>query len=324
VGIAGTVDLMAVGPVERVVAVAADAERRGMTRCWVYDEGLVTRDVYVTLAAIALHTEHMALGTGITNPYTRHPGATAAAIATLDELSAGRAFVGVGAGGSLTLRPLALGWARPARAVEEMVAAMRRLFAGDVVDLDGETLTLRSARLGWGREDIEIWVAGRGRRIVDVGARLADGVHLSYLHKQYLPHLVERIRAAAEHRTVPVRLSYATALVTDDASFERARADLTFRIADSPAEVKRLIGITAEEEAALRSGLAAGGPPAAAQHVRPEWVGQFALVGSVADCAAELSRLADRYGFSEFQVGIHELDGADAQLERAAAVLGLT
>ena len=56
------------GPVAEVADLAVLAEWLGYSRCWVYDEGLVTRDVYVTLAAIALATEKILLGPGITNP----------------------------------------------------------------------------------------------------------------------------------------------------------------------------------------------------------------------------------------------------------------
>ena len=48
-----SVNLMPKGPVAEVADLAVLAERLGYRRCWVYDEGLVTRDVYVTLAAIA-------------------------------------------------------------------------------------------------------------------------------------------------------------------------------------------------------------------------------------------------------------------------------
>ena len=82
-----SVGLMATAPVSDIVELARRAEKAGCRRCWAYDEGLVTRDVYVTLAAIAGATDRIALGPGITNPYVRHPGATAAAIATLDELA---------------------------------------------------------------------------------------------------------------------------------------------------------------------------------------------------------------------------------------------
>jgi 5,10-methylenetetrahydromethanopterin reductase len=322
--IAGTINIMSVGSVDTVVELAARGERLGFTRCWVYDEGLETRDVYVTLSAIALRTGSILVGPGITNPYTRHPGVTAAAVATLDELSDGRAFIAVGAGGTLTLRPLALEWRRPALAVEEMVATMRKLFAGKVVDFEGETVSYSAARLGWGRPDIEIWVAGRGPRIAALGGRLADGVHLSYIHKEFLASTIGGIRAAGDGRHRPPRISYTTALVTGDDAFEQARADLSFRIVDSPPAVRTRIGVTDEEIAALRAGLASGGPAAAALHVRPEWVGQFTLVGNAGECAAELSELVNRHGIDEFQVGLHNLSDAETQMDEAIGILGRT
>jgi len=100
---------------------AAEAETLGYRRCWVYDEGLATRDAYVTMAAIGAATERIEIGPGITNPYTRHPAQTASAIATLDEVTGGRAFLGIGAGGSLTLDPIGLVREKPLTAVRETI-----------------------------------------------------------------------------------------------------------------------------------------------------------------------------------------------------------
>ena len=44
------------------------------------------------------HTERVQLGTCVTDPFARHPALTAMAIATLDEISNGRALLGFGAG----------------------------------------------------------------------------------------------------------------------------------------------------------------------------------------------------------------------------------
>ena len=125
-----SVNLMPNSPVLDVVDLGVLAEQLGYRRCWVYDEGLHTRDVYVTLTAVALATEKILIGPGITNPYVRHPGVTAAAVATLDELSGSRAFVGIGAGGGLTLDPLGIQRQNPVRALSEMVKASRGLFRG--------------------------------------------------------------------------------------------------------------------------------------------------------------------------------------------------
>ena len=106
-------------PIDEIVTIARRAEQHGFDRCWIYDEGLVTRDVYVAMSAVLAATTTMQAGPGITNPYTRHPAQTASSIATLDEVSGGRAFMGIGAGGSLTLGPIGLERAKPLTAVRE-------------------------------------------------------------------------------------------------------------------------------------------------------------------------------------------------------------
>ena len=124
-----------------------------------------------------------------------------------------------------------------------------------------------------------------------MAGELADGFMLSYLHKDLIGGHVEAITAAAEANGRPrPRLSYMTALVTDDDSFEATRRGLTFRLVDSPAEVRSRIGMSDDDVAQMRTAIADGGLDAAAEHVRPEWVGQFAIVGSTDDCRVELHR----------------------------------
>ena len=66
-----SVNMMPNIPAKEIANLANYAERKGCKRCWVYDEGLTTRDVYVTLAAIAAKTKKIHLGPGITNAYVR-------------------------------------------------------------------------------------------------------------------------------------------------------------------------------------------------------------------------------------------------------------
>ena len=47
----------------------------------------------------ALNTRRIKISHGVTVPYTRHPSVTANATATIDELSGGRAILGIGSGG---------------------------------------------------------------------------------------------------------------------------------------------------------------------------------------------------------------------------------
>ena len=59
---------MAKAPVGEIVELAVLAEQMGYERCWLFDEGVMTRDVFVTLAAIAERTSTIKIGPGITNP----------------------------------------------------------------------------------------------------------------------------------------------------------------------------------------------------------------------------------------------------------------
>jgi len=314
-----TVSIMADGPIQTVTELASTAESLGFKSCWLLDEGVVTRDVYVTLTAIALATKTLRLGTGITNPYTRHAATTAAAIASLDEISGGRAFVGIGAGGGLTLNPLAIERKQPLGAVREMVEVLRLLFSGESVSYRGRKFELDRATLDYARRDIKIWIAGRGPKMLAQAGAIADGVHLSYVHKDTIGDSVALIGSAGTN--IRPKISWATAFVTDNSSLTRTQAQLTFRLVDSPEGVKELLGLTPGHVGALREALAAGGPAMAAELVREEWVSQFAILGTPTQCAAEVRSLMTTHGIDEFQVPVADLGSGPHELETASEIL---
>ena len=92
-------------PASLLADVIVAAEAAGLDEVWLGDEG-PARDPLVTLAAAAVRTSTIALGVAVTNPYLRHPAATASAFATLAELAGpGRVVLGMGSGGDLALGP---------------------------------------------------------------------------------------------------------------------------------------------------------------------------------------------------------------------------
>ncbi len=319
-GPALSVNLMPHAPVGRIAELARFAEQLRCRRVWVYDEGIGGRDVWVTLAAVAGATERVLIGPGITNPYIRHPGATATAVSGLDELSGGRAFLGLGSGGALALEPLGIERTRPLTALDETVACLRELFAGATLDFDGSHVRFHRARLAYARPGIEILLAGRGPRLIELAARTADGFYLSYVHKDTIADTVATLRSGGR----PFRISYSTAIVIDDDDMDSARADLSFRLLDSPADVRRRIGFSDAHAAAIRAALAEGGPPAAARHVDPDWVPHFALVGDKASVAAELRALMAEHRIDEFLLAVGDLDSAEELIERTAGFFGET
>jgi 5,10-methylenetetrahydromethanopterin reductase len=151
------------------------AEELGFDYIWVCDSSLHGRDVYPYLTLCAQNTTRAKIGINVTNPFSRHPAITANAIATVDEISGGRAILGVGTGD----RPqVELGF-RPAKVAEmkEWISLVRRLFSGDPVTHDGESWRLKDAKLscGW-RRDLPIQIAASGPRMLELAGETADGV----------------------------------------------------------------------------------------------------------------------------------------------------
>ena len=310
-------------PMEQVVSLGVKAEELGFDKCWVYDEGLVTRDVYISLAAIAGKTARIQLGTGITSPYTRHPAVTASAIATLDEYSGGRAFLGIGAGGSLTLSPMAIERYKPLTAVRESLQAIRGLFRNETVTLEGEVVRLNQARMEYGRADIPIWLAGRGSKMLSLGGELADGVVLEFLHKQRIQANIDTVKAGAERSGNRPKMCYSTMIITNDRVLEELRPHMTYRLVDSPLEIKDMLGIAQDEIDKIHHVMVTQGLYAAGKLIKDEWISPFVIMGSPSACAQEIADIMTRYQFDEFLLPILETKTAVELMQEVSQVLGI-
>jgi 5,10-methylenetetrahydromethanopterin reductase len=290
-------------PVSQMVEIAQEAERQGFKKYWAYDEGLITRDPYITLAAVAQKTDRIMLGTGITNPYTRHAGITAASIASLDELSNGRAFLGIGAGGSLTLDPLGIVLKKPLTATRETITSARALYKKETVTLDGAMVRFDSARIDYGRDDIAIYLAGRGPKMLAMGGELADGVVLDFVYKESFAYWVDLIQSGAERSGNSPKLCYSTPIVTSDKTLEEVRPHMTYRLVNTPVDVQQKIGMTRQDVETIRQAMAHG-LEEAGKYVKDEWVSPFVIMGSIDECAAELRELVNQFQIDEFLVPI--------------------
>jgi 5,10-methylenetetrahydromethanopterin reductase len=156
-------------PIRRVAEVARAAEGWGLDVVWILDSQLAMKDVYVALTLAALETRRIRVGTGVTNPVTRHLTHTVNAIAAVDEVSAGRAILGVGAGDSAVF-PLG---AKPAsiRAMRSALGNARDLLAGREIALEGWPVRVASAT-----QPVPVFVAASQPRMLMLAGELADGV----------------------------------------------------------------------------------------------------------------------------------------------------
>jgi 5,10-methylenetetrahydromethanopterin reductase len=159
-------------PVGPMIDRARLAEASGYDKVWLADERFY-REVYSCLAVLAANTARVALGPCVTDPFARHPALTAMAIATLDEISGGRAVLGIGAGIS-GFAELGIERRKPPRAMREMIELIRRLLRGEQVDFQGEVISFRDGHLSFkpARADIPVYVASNG----PLGQRMAGAV----------------------------------------------------------------------------------------------------------------------------------------------------
>jgi 5,10-methylenetetrahydromethanopterin reductase len=164
------VGLFPTEPLPAMVRLARVAEECGFGHVWFGDSHLIWREAYVNLAAAALSTTKVVLGTGVTNVLTRDPSVVASAFATLHEAFPRRLILGVGLGDSAVET---MG-KKPARLAtfELAVRRMRDLLAGRDVALETGTIRLKHAAGG----GVPIYVAASGPKMLELAGRIADGV----------------------------------------------------------------------------------------------------------------------------------------------------
>jgi 5,10-methylenetetrahydromethanopterin reductase len=314
--------LHAVRPVPQLVELAQTAERLGAYALLLADEG-IDRDIYVTFAAIATATSRIRLVPSITNPHSRHPVATAAAMASLEELAPGRTVLGLGAGGSLVFDPMGIRPAKPFSAVAEAVEVVDDLLGGQTVDHAGQ-FTVRAARLPWSPGRLPIAIAGRGPRMERLAGERADWVIVAGKAVEELPALSARVRQiGADYGRSPWVVWNPSAAWTPE-FVEQVRPHFAYMTVDSPPEERRALGITDEQVERIRHEVHRQGPEAAAHLIPDSVVNRFAVVGHRDEVVARLRWAVGAFWPELIAFGAHEYTVAHvADIAALAGEVGL-
>src|SRR5215472_6829895 len=112
------------------------AEELGFSRAWFYDTQMLSADPFVAMAAAALKTSTIRLGTGVLIPSNRIAAVAANAFASLNKLAPGRIDFGVGTGFT-GRRAMGLGAIKLAD-MEEYILAVQALLRGETVEAEIE------------------------------------------------------------------------------------------------------------------------------------------------------------------------------------------
>jgi 5,10-methylenetetrahydromethanopterin reductase len=253
---------------ESWAAFAAGLEAEGVGRIWVIDSQLAMKDVYAGLVVAALNTDRIGLGTGVTNAVTRHPTVTANAITAVNEISHGRAILGLGAGDSalygIGLKP------QKVAEVEDAIAYFRSAIG-----------------------DVPIYLAVSQRRMCELAGRVADGaIVMGPAQPDMVRRQVEWIRAGGRH--IEVALIAPTSVDVEDVrSWASTQARLLSHHKELPDSLQRFRD---EIERSAETYDYAGHLSTHAEHrtaVSDELVRELGVVGTADECAARLRELRD-------------------------------
>lgn len=178
-------------PPAQLAAWTREADEAGFERIGIGDSQSLYRDVYVALAVTAQNTQRALIGPRVTNPVTRHPTVTASAIASIDELTDGRAFLGIGTGHSALLN---IGRAPARRQVlRDYIQCIKDLFEYGEAEYEG-----RLSRLSWPMRRPPIIVAAAGPKALELAGEVGDGVIVgSGMTQPAVDHALDRLSTGA-------------------------------------------------------------------------------------------------------------------------------
>lgn len=213
-------------PVRTVQDLAGHAEAVGLDAVWL-SQMPNQHDIGALVAALAMTTERIDVGTAVQPLYTRPPVSAAQAALTVDSLSGGRARLGVGLGHRM-LGDWMMGQRRaPAVAsTREYLDIVTSLVREGEVNVDGEWFGGHASCADRVREDMPVLLGTFGPRMLEVAGEVADGAIFWMCTPEYLrDHALPALRRGwARRGGRPERFRIVAmmhAAITDDPDRDR-------------------------------------------------------------------------------------------------------
>ena len=212
-----------------MLATARASEEAGADSLW-FAQHMGYRDALVWAGAAAAVTSRPTLVPLAISPYLCPPLALAMHMATVSELAQGHAAVSIGVGNLLNLGESGVTAVKPIRVMREYTADLRRLFAGEAVEREGEIYQLRRAHMNFRAPmEIPIYIASTGPQMLKLAGEIADGLVLS---------------AGLTLKSCRLCLDYAEAGLLgkqrDSAAFRRAGL-IYVGVSEDPAEARAMV-----------------------------------------------------------------------------------
>lgn len=269
------------------------AEKGGFRYAWVPDDSPTPPfgETFVSLAAIALATTRLHVGSSLCNPYTRNPALIASAALALHDLSRSKAIIGLGVGSAYLLEKIGLpNWVSPYATLKNAVTVIRRLLEGETVTFESGVFKLNAVKLSKSKIRLPIYVGARGPRLLDLAGRIADGVLLATRANEQLPPVIQLVKkgaSAAGRSLKSIDMTNSLVISTDEdrpKARRAARLTCAYIIAWASSEAVEAVGIKSRDRARVAEALAKGREEEAAAAVTDLMIDKYTISGTPGDC----------------------------------------
>ena len=288
-------------PLKELVRLVKIAEDVGFEYAWITDH-YNNKNVYETLALIASETETIKMGPGVTNPYVRSPAISASAIATIDEISEGRATFGIGPGDKATFDALGIEWTKPVSTIKAAIADINTLLAGEKTEAGAALGGVKKVQ-----DAIPIYMGAQGPKMLETAGEIADGVLINASNpKDYeaaMPMIKKGLATAGGDKTFDVGAYTATSIGPDsEAAKNAAKIVVAFIAAGSPPPVIERHGLPEGFNEQMGAFLAKGDFGGAIGAVTPEALDAFSVCGTPDEFIPKIEGLAEM-GVTQYVAG---------------------
>lgn len=180
---------------ERIREIAVEAERLGFESIWLSDHFFLTKEsigtncleCWTTLAALARDTTTLRLGPMVSAQSYRSPALLANIAASLDHISDGRLYFGIGAGWKVVeYEAYGYPFPKPAtriRQLDETIEIAKRMWTQEKATFKGRHYSVEDALCyphPVQKPHIPVWVGGSGSLTLKVSAKHADAVNFAW------------------------------------------------------------------------------------------------------------------------------------------------
>ncbi len=291
---------------EDTFAYAKLADERGFDSAWFPE--ITWSDAFSLATAAAMSTKRIRLATGVVGIYGRSPALMAMSIAGLDELSGGRAVLGLGTQAKTYVELWhSSRFERPIARMREYVTALRKIlqnpfnvtyYKGKIFDIQGFVLTVKPKA-----PRIPIYVAAIGPQMQRVAGQVGDGVlgyfySVKYVKEKLIPNLkegAERGGRDLKKENFDIAVGLPSIVSDSDQKYEMIKplvAMFTVAVGSSPSYQTILEDLGFSENVKIISDrMMKGDVQGAVKHIPDEMAKEVTLCGT----ASEVKRRIEEY-----------------------------